>query len=83
MNRERPWHRRSIELTDKEGAWADLAAFEEWLGSEENRVCTSDEGSDIVNTLKAAGGNEVIWLYRIFCDLADGRYDPKPEPAHA
>ena len=66
--RERPWAKRAVELEDREGAYCDYAAWEEWLASEMGRVFNDDSQADSVlhDDIYSA-----IALYSTMCRLFD------------
>ena len=59
-----PWSERAVELEDKEGPYADYAAFMEW--AEENWIFTDENFGDHIDT---------VGVYALCCKLlrANGR----------
>ena len=63
----RPWSPRASELYEKEGHWADYAAWREWI-AEQTRGDTDEEILDVLEHPLD------INLYTMCCKLADGAY---------
>lgn len=62
----RPWAKRADELVEKEGHWADYAAFEEWFDSQNNAGITEVFSIGSFETI------EKVSIYLTCCNLADG-----------
>jgi len=66
--RKRPWAKRAEELFEREGPYADYAAWCEWL---EEALCRTDLGRDMHEVLTESTTTEMTALYALMCDLAD------------
>lgn len=69
---KRPWAKRAEELFESEGYYADHAAWEGWL---ERLLSRTDLGRDLHELLENETTTEMVALYTIMCDLADGGED--------
>ena len=72
----RPWADRVEALEQKDGHYADYAAFLQWIGDEQERCKMLGSGDFIANMDDADSSNSVC-LYSILCDAFDGREIPK------
>lgn len=63
----RPWAKRADELFEREGMYADYAAWREWIAN-----AISKDHDDILDVLDEASPSAyAIALYSIMCDLSD------------
>lgn len=60
----RPWAKRARELDESEGAYADFAAWKQWL--EKSFADWGVEDDEFIETY-----THDVHLYAIMCDLAD------------